>query len=84
MSMFIDINTYVGHWPFRNLQNNTLEGLDALAQKYGITHMVVANLHGFFYKDANMANVELLDSWKQYKGKTVFLPPEKNTERQLS
>ena len=34
--MFIDINTYVGHWPFRNLKYNTLDGLDALAQKHDI------------------------------------------------
>ena len=46
--MFIDINTYVGHWPFRNLKYNTLEGLDKLAREYGVTHMVVANLNGFF------------------------------------
>ena len=59
--MFIDISTYVGHWPFRNLENNTLEGLDKLAQDNEITHMAVANLNGFFYKDANFANLELLE-----------------------
>lgn len=72
--MFIDINTYVGHWPFRNLKYNTLNGLDELAQQYGITHMVVANLHGLFYKDCNVANLELLEELKNYKGKTQFLP----------
>ena len=30
--MFIDISSYVGHWPYRNLTYNTLEGLDKLAQ----------------------------------------------------
>ena len=72
--MFIDISTYVGHWPFRNLKYNSLNGLDELAQRYGITHMVVANLHGLFYKDANTANLELLEELKNYKGKTTFLP----------
>lgn len=72
--MFIDINTYVGHWPFRNLNYNTLEGLDSLAQRHDITHMVVANLHGLFYKDANTANLELLEWLNAYKGKTTFLP----------
>lgn len=74
MIMFIDVNTYVGHWPFRNLNYNTLEGLDTLAQRYGITHMVVANLHGLFYKDANVANEELLQWLNAYTGKTRFLP----------
>lgn len=72
--MFLDINTYIGHWPFRNLKYNTLAGLDELAGRYGITHMVVANIGGFFYKDANTANLELLDELKNYSGKTEFLP----------
>jgi len=72
--MFIDISTYVGHWPFRNLRYNTLAGLDELAQRHGITHMVVANVNGFFYKDANTANLELLEELKEYNGKTEFLP----------
>ena len=72
--MFIDVNTYVGHWPYRNTKYNTLDGLDVIAQKYDITHMVVANITGFFYKDANTANLELLDELKNYKGKTTFLP----------
>lgn len=74
MIMLIDISTYVGHWPFRNLRYNTLRGLDELAQRNGITHMVVSNLNGLFYKDANTANLELLEELKAYNGKTVFLP----------
>lgn len=72
--MFIDINTYVGHWPFRNLEFNTLAGLDTLAREADITHMVVANLNGLFYKDANVANIELLNELEGYNGKTKFIP----------
>ncbi len=72
--MFIDISSYVGHWPFRNLKHNTLDGLNQLAKPYGITHMVVSNIHGFFYKDANVANLELLEELKNYSGETKFLP----------
>ena len=72
--MFIDISTYVGHWPYRNLTHNTLAGLDSLAQDNDITHMVVANLNGLFYKDANYANLELLQWLNVYDGNTVFLP----------
>lgn len=74
MSMFIDVNAYVGHWPFRKLEYNTLAGLDRLARENGITHMVVANIEGFFYKDANRANLSLLEEWRRYNGKTAFLP----------
>lgn len=72
--MFIDINAYIGHWPFRNLKYNTLEGLDKMASEYGVTHMIVANINGFFYKDANMANLELLEELENYKGTTTFIP----------
>ncbi len=74
MIMLIDISTYVGHWPFRNLKYNTLQGLDELAQRNEITHMVVSNLNGLFYKDANTANLELLEELRNFTGKTVFLP----------
>ena len=30
--MIIDINTYCGHWPFRDLRDSTLDGLDALGR----------------------------------------------------
>ena len=72
--MLVDINTYVGHWPFRKLEFNTLSGLDTLARENGITHMIVANLNGLFYKDANDANRELLAELSEYKGETEFIP----------
>ncbi len=72
--MFIDISTYIGHWPFRRLRYNTLDGLDKLANRYGITHMVVSNLNGLFYKNANDANLELSEELSEYNGKTEFLP----------
>ena len=72
--MLIDINTYIGHWPFRKLVNNTLEALDKKARENGITHMVVSNLNSLFYKDTDEGNEELLKAISEYRGKTVFLP----------
>ena len=72
--MFVDINAYVGHWPFRKLVFNTLSGLDELAREYDITHMAVANVNGLFYKDANVANLELLRELEEYSGATKFVP----------
>ena len=74
IDMFIDINAYVGHWPFRKLKNNSLCELDKLAREYDITHMIVANLNGLFYKNAANANLELVDELKSYNGKTQFIP----------
>lgn len=65
--MLIDCNTYIGHWPFRQLQHNTcasrLEHMDAL----GIDLAVVSNLNGIFYKDTQPANEELHDAIRAEK-----------------
>lgn len=73
-SMLIDISAYVGHWPFRHLKYNTLNGLDKIATEHSVTHMLVSNINGFFYKDANAANLELLEELESYQGETKFLP----------
>ena len=36
--------------------------------------MMVANIEGFFYKDASQANLSLLQALNAYHGQTVFLP----------
>ena len=60
--MLIDCNTYIGHWPFRQLRHNTcasrLEHMDAL----GVDIALVSNLNGIFYKDSQAANEELHDA----------------------
>lgn len=57
--MLIDCNAYIGHWPFRQLRNNTcasrLEQMDDL----GVDIAVVSNLNGIFYKNTQAANEEL-------------------------
>ena len=72
--MLIDVNAYVGHWPFRKLYDNTLEGLDAIAKKNDITHMCVSSINGIFYRNAMDANEELAEQLKEYKGDTKILP----------
>ena len=41
--------SYLGHWPFRNLRNNTAQTLSKAAEN-GITHMLVSSLNAIFYK----------------------------------
>lgn len=60
--MLIDCNTYIGHWPFRQLLHNTcasrLEQMEAL----GVDLAVLSNLNGIFYKDTQAANQELYEA----------------------
>src|SRR5690606_31569835 len=62
--MLIDINAYVGHWPFRQLQNNSCDGLLKRMNKFGVDVSVISNLNGIFYKNTQSANRELFNELK--------------------
>ena len=57
--MLIDINAYVGNWPYRGLRGNTLGKTLKRMNNYGVDKTVVANLNGLFYVDVQQANEEL-------------------------
>ena len=57
--MLIDINAYVGQWPFQQLQHNTCEALYRRMKEFGIDISVISNLNGIFYKNTQSANEEL-------------------------
>jgi len=73
--MLLDINAYVGHWPFKQLQYNTCAKLLERMNKYSVDISVVSNLNGIFYKNTQSANEELLaelKSDKNFRGR--FIP----------
>lgn len=57
--MLVDINAYVGHWPFLQLQYNHCKGLLERMDRFGVDVSVVSNLNGAFYKNTQSANQEL-------------------------
>jgi predicted TIM-barrel fold metal-dependent hydrolase len=59
--MLIDINAYVGHWPFKQLQYNSCASRLNRMNRFGIDISVVSNLNGVFYKNTQQANVELFN-----------------------
>ena len=73
--MLIDCNAYTGHWPFRQLKDNTCQArLDQMNQ-FGVDISVVSNLNGIFYKNTQAANQELheeIKSSRRFNDK--FLP----------
>jgi predicted TIM-barrel fold metal-dependent hydrolase len=73
--MLLDINSYVGHWPFKQLKyNNCTSRLDIM-NRFGIEASVISNLNGIFYKNTQSANEELYDelnSDKQFRDR--FIP----------
>lgn len=56
-----DLNTAVGHWPFRQVPNQTPDELRRSLEGSGISGAAVANTNGLFYKNCHDANLELAD-----------------------
>lgn len=73
--MLIDGNAYIGHWPFRKFEYNTLEALSGRMKEFGTDVSVVSNLNGVFYKDTQHANDELHEAIRSKKAyKDRFIP----------
>ncbi len=73
--MLLDINAYVGHWPYKQLQYNTCSKLLERMNSYGVDVSVISNLNGVFYKNTQSANEELFNetgSDKRFKDR--FIP----------
>ncbi|MEX0884503.1 MAG: amidohydrolase family protein [Cyclobacteriaceae bacterium] len=72
--MWIDSNTYVGHWPFRQVKNNTCKALVERMDEFGVEASQVTNINGIFYKNTQAANQELYDEIntnRKWKGRLL-------------
>lgn len=56
-----DINTTIGHWPFRHIPRQRATELRRYLQGYGVKRAAVAHNHAVFYMNSQDANVELAD-----------------------
>ena len=61
-----DINTAVGHWPFRRIPNHSAAALRAHLSSLGIEGAAVVHTHGLFYKNCHDANLELADALRPH------------------
>ncbi len=57
--MLIDMNAYLGHWPFRKLRHNTAPELVALMDDRGIDLACVSSASAIFYKNSQAGNEDL-------------------------
>lgn len=69
--MIIDVNTYLGHWPFRNISHNTAEALVSTLEKSGVDKACVSSLNAIFYKDTQAGNLELSKEIKGYENHLI-------------
>jgi len=70
--MLVDINAYLGHWPFRPLRNNTAAELAALMARKGVDKAVVSSLDAILYKNSQAGNEKLATSIAAYPD--LFIP----------
>lgn len=57
--MLLDINTWVGQWPFRHLNNATVTGLLKRMDKAGVDRAIVGHAAAAMYRDPHGANEDL-------------------------
>ncbi len=69
--MIIDVNTYVGHWPFRQLRHNTAQALVKQMYRHGIDRAVVSSVHGILYKNVHAANEELAKQTRRFQDRLI-------------
>ena len=60
-AMLLDINAYVGHWPFQHYNFNTCSTLMERMDRFGVSSAIISNLNGVFYKNTQSANEELAE-----------------------
>jgi predicted TIM-barrel fold metal-dependent hydrolase len=65
--MLVDINAYIGHWPFKRLMYNTCSAMLERMDSFGVDTAVISNLNGIFYKDTQSANDELFEEIRSEK-----------------
>lgn len=60
--MFVDTNTYLGQWPFRDLPDADAEALLAKFSHYGVQQAWTGSFDGLFHKDIAGVNARLVDA----------------------
>lgn len=70
--MIIDVNAYIGHYPFRKLVAPNSQQIVELMDANGLDHAVVSSIHSIFYRDAHRGNEELMEQIKPHGSR--FIP----------
>jgi len=82
--MVIDVNAYIGHYPFRQIKLKTAADLIGLMDEYEIDLCCTSSLNAIYYKDCMEGNHELLDEIAAFKDRLIpfcTINPEYNGAR---
>jgi uncharacterized protein len=64
--MIVDVNTFLGHYPFRRVRYTTAAEMIAHMDANGLDAALVSSLHAVFYRDAHRGNEELLEAVSRF------------------
>jgi len=54
--VIVDVNAFLGLWPFRHLWHSGIDGLERLMGRSGVSHALVSPFESLFYRDNVAAN----------------------------
>ena len=69
--MIIDINCWLGHYPYRRLRHNTAAELVRLMDANGIDKAIVSSINAVFYKNAQSGNEELAEQVSGHRHRLI-------------
>lgn len=69
--MFIDINAWLGHYPWRQLRHNDAPSLVALMDQVGIDRAVVSSIDAIYYNNPQPGNEQLYAETKLYPRRLI-------------
>lgn len=67
--MIIDVNAFLGHYPFRRLERTTARQLIELMDAHSVDAALVSSIHSVFYRDSHQGNAELFEDIQPYAGR---------------
>jgi len=70
--MIIDVNAFLGHYPFRQLHFRSAAKMAELMDHNGIDRALVSSLNAVFYRDAHRGNEELIEDIRPFSSR--FIP----------
>ena len=83
-NLIIDVNAYMGFWPYWNVKGTTADALVESAKKIGVDRLVVTSNRGIFY-DCDDGNEETADAVRQHPNELLgfgtMSPRFRDTER---
>ena len=85
--MIIDMNAYLGHWPFRQLRHNDAPSLLKLMDRAGVDRACVSSASAIFYKNSQAGNEEIAEQLRGHEDRlthfAVINPAYVGWERDL-